>query len=208
MTTLLHDLLRKDCSESPHKVSFNIREHNISYKMSEQLFEYIKSMDPQLQRPVVIVAIGTDRSTGDSLGPLVGSLLTEKQALIPEVDILGTLDNPVHAVNLADHAKSIFHKHINPIVIAVDASLGKSQNVGNINLGIGPLKPGAGVNKDLPSIGHIHFIGIVNVGGYLEYLVLQNTRLSLVMKLAKSISEALYKTSRKLHLEKLKAPSH
>src|SRR5438445_11299584 len=29
-------------------------------------------------RPIVFVCIGTDRSTGDSLGPLIGSLLVEK----------------------------------------------------------------------------------------------------------------------------------
>ena len=43
-------------------------------------------------------AIGTEPSTGDSLGPLVGTML-EKMA-IPSLRIYGTLDEPVHAVNL------------------------------------------------------------------------------------------------------------
>ena len=52
----------------------------------------------------------------------------------------------------------------------------------------GPLKPGTGVNKDLPPIGDAHITGIVNVGGFMEYLVLQNTRLSLVIRMAEAIA--------------------
>lgn len=34
--------------------------------------------------------------------------------------------------------------------------------------------------------------GIVNVGGFMEYFVLQNTRLSLVMNMANVIGDALH----------------
>ncbi|MGB4008573.1 MAG: DUF1256 domain-containing protein, partial [Bacillota bacterium] len=33
-----------------------------------------------------------------------------------------------------------------------------------------------------------HITGIVNVGGFMEYLVLQNTRLSLVIRMAEAIA--------------------
>jgi Protein of unknown function (DUF1256) len=36
----------------------------------------------------------------------------------------------------------------------------------------------------------------VNVSGFMEFFVLQNTRLNLVMKMAKSITEAISMTSR------------
>lgn len=48
-----------------------------------------------------------------------------------------------------------------------------------------------GVSKTLPPVGDIHVTGIVNVGGYMEYLVLQNTRLSVVIRMAEVISKAL-----------------
>ncbi|MNJ05080.1 hypothetical protein D3C73_1661750 [compost metagenome] len=38
----------------------------------------------------------------------------------------------------------------------------------------------------------MHITGIVNVGGFMEYFVLQNTRLSLVMDLAELIAKAIY----------------
>ncbi|MDQ0659408.1 putative sporulation protein YyaC [Paenibacillus sp. W2I17] len=63
----------------------------------------------------------------------------------------------------------------------------------------GPLKPGAGVNKELPPVGDIHLTGIVNVGGFMEYFVLQNTRLSLVMRMSEIISSSLYSAIREWH---------
>ncbi|MNY42755.1 hypothetical protein D3C86_1776740 [compost metagenome] len=53
------------------------------------------------------------------------------------------------------------------------------------------MRPGAGVNKQLPPVGDIHMTGIVNVGGFMEYFVLQNTRLSLVMQLGDKIVSAV-----------------
>ena len=72
-------------------------------------------------------------------------------------------------------------------VIAIDACLGVSRNVGCISVKKGPLRPGTGVNKRLPWIGDYHIIGIVNVSGFMEHVVLQNTRLSLVMRWQKSL---------------------
>lgn len=63
--------------------------------------------------------------------------------------------------------------------------------MGYINLGNGSLHPGAGVNKNLPPVGQIHITGIVNVGGFMEYMVLQNTRLNIVMGLADIIARGL-----------------
>lgn len=136
---------------------------------------------------IVCICIGTDRSTGDSLGPIVGTLL--KKQPLPHIDVFGTLDEPVHAMNLQSTIERISD---HSTILAVDACLGKSKNVGSIQVGLGPIKPGAGVNKDLPEVGHIHVTGIVNVAGFMEYFVLQNTRLNLVMKMAEIISTSLH----------------
>jgi putative sporulation protein YyaC len=140
-------------------------------------------------RPIVFVCIGTDRSTGDSLGPLIGSLLDERTTGI--FHVYGTLDEPIHAVNLEEKLQDIKNKHINPFIIGIDACLGRLKSVGAIQLCDGPLKPGAGVNKELPEVGNVHLTGIVNVSGFMEFFVLQNTRLNLVMKMAKTMVEAI-----------------
>lgn len=138
-------------------------------------------------KELVVVCIGTDRSTGDSLGPLVGSQLA-KSGIAP---VYGTLDDPVHATNLEEKIAEIKGKHPDAFIIAIDACLGKAESVGHVNIKKGPLRPGTGVNKTLPSIGNMHIVGIVNVGGFMEYFVLQNTRLNLVMKMATLITEGL-----------------
>ena len=142
---------------------------------------------------VILLCIGTDRSTGDCLGPLVGSLLDrERQDFFR---IYGTLDHPVHAANLQEHIDNIHREYNNPFIIAIDACLGSPENVGCINICEGPLQPGAGVNKSLPAVGDIYITGIVNVGGFMEYLVLQNTRLNLVMRMTHTLVQGLLSTA-------------
>lgn len=143
----------------------------------------------QTSKTIVIACIGTDRSTGDSLGPLVGTFLSEKRN--SSFFVYGTLEDPIHAVNLQEKVTEIKIKHRNAFIIAVDACLGRMKSVGTVQIGNGPLKPGAGVNKDLPEVGDIHITGIVNVSGFMEFFVLQNTRLNLVLKMAKTIAESI-----------------
>jgi len=147
---------------------------------------YVFSAVPAYQ-PIVIVCVGTDRSTGDALGPLVGSSLFKSS----DIPVYGTLDEPVHAVNLSERLDLIHQEHRNPFIVAVDACLGQLSSVGCIQAGEGPVKPGAGVNKELPPVGDFHVTGIVNVGGFMEYFVLQNTRLSLVVNMADVIAESV-----------------
>ncbi|RAL23470.1 spore protease YyaC [Thermoflavimicrobium daqui] len=145
--------------------------------------------DFQAESRIICVCIGTDRSTGDSLGPLVGSFLAKKAP--SHIKIFGTLDEPVHALNLQNTIQYIHSKYPKSPIIAVDACLGHLKSVGWIQVGLGPIKPGAGVKKDLPEIGQIHIKGIVNVSGFMEYIILQNTRLSVVMKMAEVISSSI-----------------
>ncbi|NLM96715.1 MAG: spore protease YyaC [Halanaerobiaceae bacterium] len=140
-------------------------------------------------RELIILCIGTDRSTGDSLGPLTGTLLSKYDTL-PAI-IIGNIHSPVHASNLEEIINAIENKYRDPFIIAVDAGLGKQNSVGYIDVKKGPLKPGTGVNKKLPEIGDMHITGLANVGGYIEYLILQSTRLSMVIKMGEIIASAL-----------------
>lgn len=151
---------------------------------------------------LVFLCIGTDRSTGDSLGPLVGHML--QQLRWPGLIVLGTLDHPVHASNLAETMEQLEATGRKRTVVAVDACLGQPESVGTITVGPGALRPGAGVNKNLPPVGQLFITGTVNVGGMLEYLVLQNTRLSLVVRMATTIVAGIAAALKQLDLS---APS-
>jgi putative sporulation protein YyaC len=141
-------------------------------------------------RPIVFLCIGTDRSTGDSLGPLVGDKL--KFLIRDKVSLYGNLEYPIHAKNLCETIDEINATHTNPYIIAIDACLGTLPNVGKIIVEDKPLSPGAAMNKDLPKVGDLSITGIVNISGALEFMVLQNTRLYTVMLLADIISKGIY----------------
>ncbi|MDX8363258.1 MULTISPECIES: spore protease YyaC [Bacillaceae] len=161
----------------------------------------LSSLPQKIQQPIVFVCIGTDRSTGDSLGPLVGSKLEEKN--LTHFHVYGTLEDPIHAVNLKDKLIEINNAYRNPFIIGIDACLGKLNSVGYISIGDGPVKPGAGVNKELPAVGDIHMTGIVNVSGFMEFFVLQNTRLHIVMSMAKTIATAINEAHNQYSLKEL-----
>lgn len=138
---------------------------------------------------IVFVCIGTDRSTGDSLGPIIGYKL--KGIKYDRVHVFGDLDSPIHAKNLRETITLIQTQYKKPFIIAIDACLGKTEHVGYITVGKGSIKPGSAVNKDLEPVGHMHITGIVNFGGFMDFLILQNTRLSTVMKIADIVSSGI-----------------
>lgn len=157
--------------------------------LTTSMSEYIMNWFPKIPKEYVIVCIGTDRSTGDALGPLTGSYLMEKK--LRHMTVYGTLQDPVHATNLEEYIQLIEKQHRNAFIIAIDACLGKTSSVGQIIACEGALKPGAALNKPLPPIGNIHITGVVNISGFMEYSVLQNTRLSIVVEMAKKIANVI-----------------
>lgn len=142
---------------------------------------------------IVFLCIGSDRSTGDSYGPFVGTMLKEQNF---PFHVFGTIAEPVHALNLKVVLEEIHHQFSNPIIFGVDACLGDDQQIGSIILKEGPLTPGHAINNLLPSVGNYHLKGIVN---YLDpdYPVnsLNSTRLDTVMSLAKTTSTILLRST-------------
>lgn len=164
-------------------------ENMAMFELKTKIVNLLENFDKN--NKIIILCIGTDRVTGDSLGPLVGYKLS-KLPLDKNVYVYGTLEDPVHAKNLDDKINQINKKFKKKIIIAVDASLGSENYVNYITIVKDSISPGAGINKNLTKVGDISITGIVNTSGILEVSVLQNTRLSLVMKLADIISSSLW----------------
>ena len=89
----IFDKKKKETIRIPHY------EQDAIDRIANELFAFIPST--LNNRPIVFVCIGTDRSTGDSLGPLIGTLLVEKN--IHPFHVYGSLENPIHALNLAEN---------------------------------------------------------------------------------------------------------
>ena len=150
-------------------------------------------------RPIVFLCIGSDRATGDCLGPIIGEQLSsvlsagnrrngsQKQ----KAAVYGSLRHTVHAGNLSDTLSSIYNRYSDPFIIAIDASLGVSEHIGFVTLGTGSLRPGIGVSRSLPAARDIHITGIVNHSGSNNHLTLQTTKLLTVAELAGFITQGI-----------------
>ncbi|MBB2184600.1 spore protease YyaC [Lachnospiraceae bacterium MD1] len=176
---------------------FNSAEKNAAFELGSSLSELLRE-HVLLNKTIIFLCIGSDRATGDCLGPIIGYKLSKYQRY-QNFYVYGTLEEPVHAKNLKDTIAMIYQTHDDAFIIAIDASLGKSSHIGYITLGEGSLKPGAGVDKDLPAVGDIFITGIVNFSGMLDNMLLQTTRLNVVMSMADQICLAI-----KLSINKLR----
>lgn len=176
-------------NQKSHLYSINSKDSNASLNFYHYFDLCFSNSCPENIENIVLLCIGSDRSTGDCLGPLVGHKLHKNK--YSNIHIIGSLENPTHAKNLEEKIAIINKEISKPFIIALDACLGKYNTVGYIHIAPGPLKPGAGVNKLLPWVGDMHIKGIVNTGGFMEHTILQNTRLHLVMKLTEIIATGL-----------------
>ncbi len=164
--------------------SKDINSHNI-------ISAYLEALTSKFHNNCIFIflCIGSDRSTGDSLGPLTGFMLKEIHKI--SSPIFGTLDSPVHAKNLSMTLDYINTTYKNSCIIAIDACLSSSDKLEFIFIEEGPLSPGAAFNKKLPSAGDISITAAVNTTGFNDFIILQNTRLNSVFTLAETISKSI-----------------
>lgn len=166
---------------------YNAFEQGSDLELHQEIRNILEEAQTSIDN-IVILCIGTDRATGDCLGPLVGEHL---KSILPKISVYGSLEYPIHALNLEQTIEDIYTKHTNPFIIAIDASLGIPEHIGYATLSRSPLIPGKGVNKKLPAIGNLSITGIVNVAGFPNSILLQSTRLHTVMILANCIGNAI-----------------
>lgn len=146
----------------------------------------------------IIVCIGTDRCIGDCLGPLVGTLLKNK--FFP-LNVYGTIDSPIHALNIDEKLHEIKKTHPNSTIVAIDACLGDMNSIGEIHARNYSIHPGKGVGKILPHVGDASIIGIVDSSDNCEIFTSRNIRLSLVFSMAQVIVDSLFHS---IYLKELK----
>lgn len=170
---------------------------NAVWQLSTLFLEYI----PFQHERLIFCCIGSDRCTGDTLGPLTGSFL--KKSVSFPYEVVGSLEDPLHALNLDATLQQLHHHTTKPFIIAIDACLGSEHNLGHIAVQNGPILPGKAVKKQLPPIGDISVKGIVNIGGFMEMLVLQNTRLHISYAMAEKLSRALLLAAHRYSLKRI-----
>lgn len=133
----------------------------------------------------IVLCIGSDRVTGDCLGPIVGQMLVERKA---NAFVYGTLDRPVTALNLKDAIAHISKAHSDKKVLAIDSSVGRLADVGKIRIAFGSIAPGSADGKKLPKVGDVSITATVTDP---RKTPLSAVRLGTVYSLANTIAERI-----------------
>ncbi|MBE5736876.1 MAG: spore protease YyaC [Clostridiales bacterium] len=153
------------------------------------IFTSLLECNPKKLRPIFI-CIGSDLVMGDSLGPLVGTLLKQRNI---RSYVYGTLNFPITAKEVEYARTYLKQMHPNSISIAIDAAVGESDDVGLIRILNKGLKPGLGVDKNLGIVGDLSIIGVVAGKSVKNYDLFNLTRLNLVYKMAETIANGIEK---------------
>lgn len=169
------------------KFRINYKDENSIQKLSKALLRIITELNTEY-KPITIFCIGTDKCIGDALGPLVGTMLSEKEL---NAKVIGTLNDPVHAVNMHEKIKLIDDSSF---VIAIDAAVSEGADI--IEVRDSGIKPGAAVNKKLPKVGDISLCSVlIDADKIVDvYHVLKTYRLAKVYEIAKIITESIVNT--------------
>ncbi|MEG1285243.1 MAG: spore protease YyaC [Romboutsia sp.] len=160
----------------------------VNYKKENVIQTLSLILKDIIDENTIVVCIGTDRAIGDALGPLVGTMLKNSDFKYP---VYGTLDNPIHALNIYESIDSIKKTHSKGNFLAIDACLGSKNSIGNIQVREGPILPGKGVGKKLPQIGNYSIVGIVDKIDENNKFSFNNVRLSFILELAETIALSL-----------------
>ena len=139
----------------------------------------------RIGRDAVFLCIGSDRVTGDCLGPLCGHLL-KKRYDVPAF-VYGGLDCPVNALNVRETADFVAARHPGAPVVVIDSSVGAEKEIGCIRLIDGPVKPGSADGKKLGTVGDIGITATVAA----RRADLGGVRLSVVWTLAETVAAAV-----------------
>lgn len=140
------------------------------------------------EQPPVLLCIGSDLAIGDSLGPIVGTLLKERRF---SGYVYGTLRSPVTAKEIKYLDCFLRQTHPGAQVIAIDAAVGEESELGLIKVSDTPLKPGSGANKRLRAVGDVSILGVLARKSAFCYSQLNLTRLNTVYTMADALASGI-----------------
>ena len=151
-----------------------MNKRKVHYRSALAYYEIAEGIKDFIKDNTAIVCIGTDKCIGDCLGPLVG-----------------TISNPIHALNIDKRLEEINKLHPDACIIGIDACLGENKSIGEIHTRDYAIHPGKGVGKTLPDVGMASIIGIIDSSDNADFFSSRSIRLSLVLDMAKVISRGI-----------------
>lgn len=146
---------------------------------------------------ILFVCIGNGKIIGDSLGPLIGTVLEKNKRLIQnnvKIDVIGTFENPILYYNVEEFIKNIDSQDYSEIVI-IDSALGSKENIGKVMITPAEILIGVGVNRGRMVKGDIILKGVVgiNYNNISRNLIeLESVEANQVEKIASKMLDIIY----------------
>lgn len=140
---------------------------------------------------VVVICFGTPLVSGDALGPKVGTLLQRWGA---PCFVYGTEARPVTAINMSEYMAHIKAVHHQAVVLAVDASLGRREKIGQISIRKDGVCPAGvkGAKRRFGDVGLLAVVGENNAEPMKELLTIQEDYITkMAHKVAVVIKQAI-----------------
>lgn len=108
----------------------------------------------------VFVCIGSNKIIYDSLGPRVGEKLEQNFNKHNNIQVFGTMKNPIHFKNalLFLENKQLYK---DKTIILVDSCLGQKENIGSIYVSCGGIEIGKAFGRSIYFPAHINIKTIV-----------------------------------------------
>lgn len=164
--------------------------YNVESKDREQ---HIKDMASEIKAyykdsgksEIIICNIGTSKFIGDSVAPLVGTMLQKRKL---DIKVYGHLDEQINALNVSEYATYI-KKHRDALIIAIDSAISSESDVGTIRLRPIPVNAGLGMRGVGVPIGDISIVAVTSKNK--DSVVENNLDVKIIYKMADDISKII-----------------
>jgi putative sporulation protein YyaC len=161
----------------------------IEKRKDGKFFESGEMPEKRKNKPLpVVMCIGSDRVSGDLLGPAVGKKLVEYNL---RAYVYGVTGRNINGANIDFYDGFIREVHKDSKVVAVDACLGAEKEIGKIKVGNRGVGAGHAVRKTGKRYGDIGIVGIVAENAEDNVMQLLSVEVSLVEELSARIAEYL-----------------
>jgi putative sporulation protein YyaC len=161
------------------------------WKDNNKLEEFVQILKSIISEDTVIVNVGSTYNIGDSVALMFGSMLESNDS---KMDIYGDLWTSINTSNkinkISNHIKT---QYDNPKIIAIDACIGRKDQIGEIHFKEDCLIGGEAINKSLTKIGDYSIHLVVDDGKKSIEDRFKDVSLTLVWDLASTLNNAFRK---------------
>ena len=137
------------------------------------------------------VCIGTNRIISDSFGPRVGKKLKQVFYKNENINVYGTMENPIHLKNVEYFLKKMENKNQ---IILIDSAIGRKEDIGNTYVNRGGMEIGKAFNHSIYIPANINIKTVIGAKEYMpNYSIYQIEQIS--NKVAYKIVQIVFELS-------------